>query len=50
MNSNGGLDFGLGLKGKNEEQSNTYDVVIIGGGPAGTSAAIYTARAELRTP
>ena len=26
-----------------------YDVVIIGGGPGGTSAAIYAARAELKT-
>ncbi|MGN7470810.1 NAD(P)/FAD-dependent oxidoreductase [Brevibacillus sp. SAFN-007a] len=26
-----------------------YDVIIIGGGPAGTSAAIYTARGNLKT-
>ncbi|MFW6096959.1 MAG: NAD(P)/FAD-dependent oxidoreductase [Chloroflexota bacterium] len=26
-----------------------YDVIIIGGGPGGASAAIYTARADLRT-
>src|SRR3990167_6582239 len=26
-----------------------FDVIIIGGGPAGMSAAIYTARAELST-
>jgi len=33
----------------NLSQPETFDVVIIGGGPAGTSAAIYTARADLRT-
>jgi thioredoxin reductase (NADPH) len=28
---------------------NEYDIIIIGGGPAGLSAGIYTARARLRT-
>ncbi len=41
-----GLDLGLSQAGAGPE---TYDVIIIGGGPAGTSAAIYTARANLRT-
>lgn len=27
----------------------TYDVIIIGGGPAGTAAAVYTARKRLKT-
>ena len=30
-------------------ESNTYDIIIIGGGPAGLTAAIYTSRAFLKT-
>jgi thioredoxin reductase (NADPH) len=40
------LELGLSNLGAGPE---SYDVIIIGGGPAGTSAAIYTARADLRT-
>lgn len=34
---------------ENTSEHAVYDVVIIGAGPAGASAAIYTSRAELRT-
>lgn len=42
------LSFSLGGSGA-EARGNAYDVIIVGGGPAGASAAIYTARADLRT-
>ncbi|MFN2199839.1 MAG: NAD(P)/FAD-dependent oxidoreductase [Caldilineaceae bacterium] len=41
------LNLGMGLPGGGQPEA--YDVIIIGGGPAGTSAAIYTSRSNLRT-
>lgn len=38
------MDFSLGAK-----EEIIYDVVIIGGGPGGASAALYTSRADLKT-
>jgi thioredoxin reductase (NADPH) len=43
------MDLNLGLGMGAESSAEPYDVIIIGGGPAGASAAIYTARANLRT-
>ena len=44
------MNLQLNLDGlTNTHQTTDYDVIIIGGGPAGASAAIYTARSDLRT-
>jgi len=39
----------LNKQPKDLKQSSQYDVLVIGGGPAGVAAAIYTSRADLGT-
>ncbi|MBW1719888.1 MAG: FAD-dependent oxidoreductase, partial [Deltaproteobacteria bacterium] len=48
LEASGELSQNLGRAGK-EEVTPLYDVIIIGGGPAGLSAAVYAARKVLKT-
>ncbi|NPB04899.1 MAG: FAD-dependent oxidoreductase, partial [Aquificae bacterium] len=43
------LSLNLGGPSGDEKQSKVWDVIIVGGGPAGSAAALYTARGNLST-
>ena len=43
------LDFTLGSSRSNVDVSQVFDVVVIGGGPSGLTAAMYTGRYRLKT-
>lgn len=44
-----GLSFSIGSESGEAKIEDSYDVVILGAGPAGLTAAIYTSRAKLKT-
>ncbi|MEO2153313.1 MAG: FAD-dependent oxidoreductase [Aquificota bacterium] len=43
------LNLNIGPAGGDEKQNKVWDVIIVGGGPAGASAALYAARGGLST-
>ena len=44
---NNGLEYRCPIK--KQEEINMYDLIIIGGGPAGLSAGVYGGRAKMKT-
>jgi alkyl hydroperoxide reductase subunit F len=45
----GDLDAALGIAATSAEDKVVYDLIIIGGGPAGLTAAVYAARKNMKT-
>jgi alkyl hydroperoxide reductase subunit F len=45
----GDLDAALGIAATSSEDRVVYDLIIIGGGPAGLTAAVYAARKNMKT-